>query len=167
MIDVDKFKGVNDELGHKAGDAILAQVGDLLHESCRASDVVARWGGDEFLAVSRFTDRHGGSALAERIRSAVARHAFDVGDGRTRHCECSVGVAAYPFSLEDVDALTWEQVVAVADQALYRAKRAGANGWVSVMARAGVTPGQLGQPEDSLGRWIADGLVAIETSTTH
>ena len=165
MIDIDKFKSVNDELGHNAGDAFLRQVAAVLNESCRASDIIARWGGDEFLVVSRFTDRRRGSALAERIRSAIAAHAFDVGDGRTLHRACSLGVAAYPFSLEAVEALTWEQVMTVADQAQYLAKRSGANAWVSVSVAAGASAAQLRtSPEESLGRWVADGTVTVETS---
>ena len=164
MIDIDKFKSVNDEIGHKAGDTMLIQVADVLNESCRASDLVARWGGDEFLVVSRFTDRRRGSALAERIRSAIAQRTFDLGDGRTLRRACSVGVAAYPFSLAHVDALTWEQVAAVADQAMYQAKRAGANAWVSVAATGAATVEQLQRPEENLSRWIADQVVTIESS---
>jgi diguanylate cyclase (GGDEF)-like protein len=164
MIDIDKFKSVNDELGHKAGDAVLAQVADVLNQSCRASDVVARWGGDEFLVVSRFTDRRRGSALAERIRSAIEERPFDLGDGRTIHRTCSIGVAAYPFSLTHVDALGWEQVTAVADQAMYLAKRSGANAWVAVTASEAATAEGLQRlPEDSLSRWITDGTVSVET----
>ena len=168
MIDIDKFKSVNDGHGHKAGDAILVQVAEVLNESCRASDVVARWGGDEFLVVSRFTDRRRGSSLAERIRSAVEQRVFDAGDGHTLRCACSVGVAAYPFSLAHVDALTWEQVAGLADQAMYLAKRAGANAWISVSATETATAEELSrQPEESLARWIADGMVAVETSARH
>ena len=165
MIDIDRFKSVNDDLGHKAGDAMLAQVADVLNDTCRASDVIARWGGDEFLVVSRFTDRRSGAGLAERIRSAIDRHVFDAGDGRPLRSACSVGVASYPFSPTHVDALTWEQVAAVADQALYLAKRGGANAWVSVAATAAATRAQLSErPEASLARWIADGVVTVETS---
>ena len=164
MMDLDKFKAVNDGYGHKAGDALLVQIADVLNESCRASDVIARWGGDEFLVVSRFADRRSGPALAERIRSAIAEHVFVLDDGRTLRCACSVGVASYPFSRRHVDALSWEQVAAVADQALYLTKRSGANGWTSVTAADSVTDEQLRHaPEASLTRWIAEGVVTVET----
>jgi diguanylate cyclase (GGDEF)-like protein len=99
LVDVDRFKSVNDEFSHKAGDAVLMQVADALRESCRGSDAIARWGGDEFLVLSRFTDRRTGSVIAERIRSAIERRAFDVGDDSLIHRTCSVGFASYPFSL--------------------------------------------------------------------
>jgi diguanylate cyclase (GGDEF)-like protein len=76
LIDLDAFKAVNDEFGHQAGDQVLAQVADVLRESCRASDTIARWGADEFLVVSRFSDRRTGSVLGERIRAAVEHSRF-------------------------------------------------------------------------------------------
>src|SRR6185295_2061835 len=127
LVDLDGFKSVNDEFGHTAGDAVLVQVADVLRESCRASDTIARWGGDEFLVLSRFTDRRTGSVIAERVRSAVEQRAFDIGDDCLIHRTCSVGFASHPFSLTHEHALSWEQVVAVAEQALRLAKRPGAN----------------------------------------
>ena len=160
MIDLDKFKAVNDELGHRAGDALLQQIAGVLTETCRTSDVIARWGGDEFLVVSRFADRRSGSALAERIWQAIAQHVFDLGDGRTMRAAGSIGVAAYPFSPDHVDALTWEQVITIADQALYIAKRGG-HAWVSVTAAETATADALRRPQD-LSRWITDGMVTLE-----
>lgn len=163
VIDLDRFKSVNDEFGHQAGDLVLAQVADVLRESCRASDTIARWGGDEFLVVSRFTDRRTASVLAERIRIAIEQRAFDPGDGRTIHRSCSIGIASFPFSLAHPEALTWEQVIAVADQALYRAKRSGANGWVAVSASDTATEDQLApRTGNTLDEWIADGIVTVE-----
>jgi two-component system cell cycle response regulator len=168
LIDLDRFKSVNDEFGHQAGDTVLAQVADALRESCRASDTIARWGGDEFLVLSRFTDRRTGSVLAERIRSAVEQRAFDLGDGRTIQRTCSVGFASYPFSTVHPMALTWEQVVAVADQALYQAKRSGANAWVGVSATDAATEERL-RPRvgGNLEAWIADGVVTTERSSAR
>jgi diguanylate cyclase (GGDEF)-like protein len=163
LIDLDRFKSVNDEFGHQAGDAVLLQVADALRESCRASDTIARWGGDEFLVVSRFTDRRTGSVLAERIRLAIEQRAFDVGDGRVIHRSCSVGFASFPFSLTHPEALMWEQVVAVADQALYRAKRSGANAWLGVVASEDAAADQFGpRVGNTLEQWIADGTVTLE-----
>jgi len=163
LVDLDRFKSVNDDLGHKAGDAVLIQVADVLRESCRASDTIARWGGDEFLVLSRFTDRRTGSVIAERIRAAIEEHAFDAGDDRLIHRTCSVGFASYPFSLNHEQALSWEQVVAVADEARRLATRTGANTWAGVTVNDAATAEQLQpRPGDTLQQWSADGTVVVE-----
>jgi diguanylate cyclase (GGDEF)-like protein len=164
LIDLDKFKSVNDEFGHEAGDTMLMQVADVLRESCRASDTIARWGGDEFLLVSRFSDRRTGSVLAERIRAAIEAREFDLGDGGGVWRTCSIGFASFPFAIAHPDVLTWEQVVAVADQALHRAKSAGPNKWMGVSASETATEAQL-RPRagNSLDQWMQDGTVTTET----
>jgi diguanylate cyclase (GGDEF)-like protein len=164
LIDLDKFKSVNDEFGHQAGDAMLMQVADVLRESCRASDTIARWGGDEFLLVSRFSDRRTGSVLAERIRAAIEARDFDLGDGGGVRRTCSIGFASFPFSIAHPDVLTWEQVVAVADQALHRVKSTGPNKWMGVSASETATEPQL-RPRtgNSLDQWMQDGTVTTET----
>ena len=93
LIDLDRFKSVNDEFGHQAGDTMLIQVADVLRESCRASDTIVRWGGDEFLLVSRFSDRRTGPVLAERVRAAIEQRVFEFSDGRTVQRTCSLGFA--------------------------------------------------------------------------
>ena len=164
LIDLDRFKSVNDEFGHQAGDTVLMQVADVLRESCRASDTIARWGGDEFLLVSRFSDRRTGSVLAERIRAAIEAREFELGDGRSARRTCSIGFASFPFSIPHPDVLTWEQVVAIADEALRRAKSAGANRWVGVMASETASEAQLqAKSGNSLARWIEDGTVTTES----
>jgi len=165
LIDLDRFKSVNDELGHQAGDTMLIQVADVLRESCRASDTIARWGGDEFLLVSRFSDRRIGSVLAERIRTAIEQRVFELGDGHTLQRTCSIGYAAFPFSVAYPDALTWEQVVAVVDQALARAKQAGSNTWVGVTSSDTAAEEQFRpRPGNTLEQWIEDGTVTTEAN---
>jgi len=164
LIDLDRFRSVNDEFGHQAGDTALMQVADVLRESCRASDTIARWGGDEFLLVSRFSDRRTGSVLAERVRAAIEAREFELGDGRSVHRTCSIGFASFPFSLAHPDVLTWEQVVAIADEALRRAKSTGANKWVGVMASETASEPQLrAKTGNSLDRWIEDGTATTES----
>lgn len=137
MIDLDCFKAINDSAGHAAGDEVLRQLRDILADCCSSSDIVIRWGGDEFLVVVRDTNTERVSAMAERIRARLAGHAFDVGNSRTVHTTCSIGFACYPFHSEFLDELTWEQVVGVADRALYVAKASGRNGWVGFSAGTG------------------------------
>lgn len=127
LLDLDHFKSVNDRFGHAAGDAVLIQTADILRATVRASDYIVRWGGEEFLIVARFIDRSEGPTIAEKIRSAVAWHAFTLPDRRSHAMTCSIGYAPYPFSVADAQALTWEQVIDRADQALYQAKHNGRN----------------------------------------
>jgi hypothetical protein len=101
--------------------------------------------------------------LAERIRVAIEQRVFDLGDGRTVQRSCSLGFASFPFSIAHPEALTWEQVVAVADQALSRAMRAGSNRWLGVSASDTAAEGQFRQrPGNTLEQWIEDGTVTIE-----
>src|SRR6266850_2483823 len=79
--------------------------------SSGSSAIIVRWGGDEFLLVARDLSGDGLVELAERIRSRVASHVFEIGEGRVVRTTCSVGFACYPFFREQLDALSWEQVV--------------------------------------------------------
>lgn len=134
LLDVDHFKSVNDEYGHAAGDNLLVQISDLLTRISRDSDFLVRWGGEEFLLVSRFVHRDEALLMAERIREAVAEYPFKLDDGQTLHKTCSIGYASFPFISGDPQALSWEQVVDTADRALYIAKRSGRNRSVGLCA---------------------------------
>ena len=125
LADLDHFKSVNDTWGHAAGDAVLAQLAELLQSTFRASDSVVRWGGEEFLIVVRFVDRAAAGELAEKLRAAVAAHAFVLPDGTALQRTCSIGYASWPDG-----AITWEQAIDRADAALYAAKRSGRNACV-------------------------------------
>jgi diguanylate cyclase (GGDEF)-like protein len=132
MIDLDHFKSVNDRYGHAAGDAVLVALAQLLLRTVRTSDTVVRWGGEEFLIVVRFVDRVHAAEVAEKLRSAVAAHPFVLPDGTTIHRTCSIGFAPWPFSPAEPWALSWEQVVALADGALYLSKHGGRDAWSGV-----------------------------------
>jgi diguanylate cyclase (GGDEF)-like protein len=117
--DLDRFKAVNDGLGHAAGDELLRQVADRLADTARAGDTLARLGGDEFAILLPRAARSDAEALAARVKDAFA--APFVIDGRTLDVAVSVGVALYPDDASSLPAL-----VSTADQAMYRAKRAAA-----------------------------------------
>ena len=151
MVDLDHFKEVNDSAGHAAGDAVLKQLKDLLQSVSRSSDIMVRWGGDEFLVVARDQTGDGLIELAERIRTSVAQHVFEVGEGRVVRTTCSIGFARYPFIRQQIDALTWEQVISVADRALYVAKASGRDAWV------GFHPGMAALPIQGLFGAICHG----------
>jgi diguanylate cyclase (GGDEF)-like protein len=133
MIDLDNFKQINDTCGHAAGDAVLKRVREVLERTCRISDVLIRWGGDEFLLVGRDNDPEQVSAVAERIRSEIEAAAYEVGEGQITRTSCSVGYACYPFQRDEPDLYSWEDVLGLADAALYSAKTT-RNAWVGYLS---------------------------------
>ncbi|MDH3275509.1 MAG: diguanylate cyclase [Gammaproteobacteria bacterium] len=131
MVDLDKFKPINDNCGHLAGDLVLLQVRDVLLSVCRSSDIVIRWGGDEFLVVGREATHGEASKLVERLRAQIAQTVFSVGNGQVARTTCSIGFASFPFIQDAPDVLNWEQVLGVADAAMYRAKQE-RNAWAGI-----------------------------------
>ncbi|HMB42386.1 MAG TPA: diguanylate cyclase, partial [Luteimonas sp.] len=133
MLDLDHFKAVNDSHGHAAGDAVLRQVGDVLRATCRDSDVVVRWGGEEFLVLARNADRDLVQVIAAQICESIRAHAFDIGGGVVLRKTCSIGFTAFPLLPAVPDRYDWEQAVALADRCLYAAKHSGRDGWVGCL----------------------------------
>jgi diguanylate cyclase (GGDEF)-like protein len=129
IVDLDHLKPINDTLGHESGDQILLQVAEILRRCCRSTDLVARWGGDEFVIVYRHEDFGAAEVLAERIRSRVAKQIFPLSEGKAARTSCSIGFSRFPFVHEAPGLLPWEQCLAVADMALYHAKKQ-RNGWI-------------------------------------
>lgn len=127
MLDLDNFKNVNDTYGHEAGDEVLRQFSLILRDTVRKPDLVTRWGGEEFVVVAVDTYRTPQLSLTERIRQAVEAHPFRLPDGHTIRQTCSVGYAFFPFMEQDADGMAWDQVLNLADGALYIAKREGRN----------------------------------------
>jgi diguanylate cyclase (GGDEF)-like protein len=120
MTDLDHFKDVNDTYGHLAGDAVLREASRRLSASLRASDAVGRYGGEEFLIVAPSCGAAGGADLAERLRESICGVPIDA-SGRTIVVTMSFGVAA-TCELKQVN-----QLLHMADEALYAAKKAGRN----------------------------------------
>jgi two-component system, cell cycle response regulator len=120
LLDVDDFKRINDENGHECGDAVLRHLADLLRSRVRVSDVVARWGGEEFLVILPDTDREGAAVLAEQVRQGVASSHLDFAS-RDVSFTVTVGVNVYDRLGLASDFLRG------ADEALYEGKRAGKN----------------------------------------
>jgi diguanylate cyclase (GGDEF)-like protein len=162
MIDLDRLKPINDQYGHEAGDAVLLQISELLKHISRASDLVIRWGGDEFVMVCRDADMAAAELLAERIRSGVAKQLYRVSPGTVARTSCSVGFAPYPFAENTDETGSWEQVLAIADAALYEAKRS-RNAWVgfSGTARAGRVPNIVQAVETDALALERDGFLQV------
>ncbi len=122
MVDIDHFKRFNDSFGHEGGDIALRQVGAFLRQSCRASDVAARFGGEEFLVLLPGTDPEAAFRRAEDIRQGIAALPLHETRGDLPAITASLGVATYPAPIADPS-----QLVTAADRALYAAKAAGRN----------------------------------------
>ena len=121
MIDVDDFKAVNDTYGHQQGDIVLAELSWLLKEHTRSTDIWARYGGEEFVGLVTHAGADGVSILAEKLRKVVENHEFTGLKGQK--VTVSIGVGMFPHE----GAKTAEDVIKVADENLYEAKRNGKN----------------------------------------
>jgi diguanylate cyclase (GGDEF)-like protein len=122
LVDLDRLKPINDEHGHEAGDVALEGVAKLLRGCLRETDKVVRWGGDEFVIVRTRSDIDDAATLAEEIRMKIADLRFRISATCTAHTTVSIGFACYPFVMESPNWATWEEVLNLADMALYRAK---------------------------------------------
>lgn len=123
LLDVDRFKPVNDEYGHQAGDRVLRVIGDRLRHKTRRADCVGRYGGEEFLLVLPDTGLGGARSLGELIRQDIESREMDIGDaGSPLKVTVSVGVAAVHDRSTSAD-----ELVKQADEALYQAKGSGRN----------------------------------------
>lgn len=141
LIDADNFKEVNDHYGHDVGDKVLVEMARRLSSSIRHSDVLVRWGGEEFLIVSRYTDRTEAELLAQRVLSAVADTPIGLGaSGETMYRTCSLGWAAFPWCPDNPRAISYEEVLTLADRGLHKAKQLGKNRAVGILPAAGKLP---------------------------
>jgi diguanylate cyclase (GGDEF)-like protein len=133
MIDLDNFKPINDTYGHAAGDQMLLDVRDVLLGTCRKSDFVVRWGGDEFVVIAKQAKPGESEALAERIRSKIAERNFMLADGQIVRTTCSIGFAAFPLFRGQAEDADLDQVLTLADSLMYEAKRH-RNAWAGILS---------------------------------
>jgi diguanylate cyclase (GGDEF)-like protein len=121
VTDIDFFKRVNDTYGHDIGDMVIRGLGDVLRRQKRATDVVARFGGEEFVVLCEQTDEAGAMLLGERIREELEKTVFHTPNGKLS-VTCSIGIATLPDAGGD-----WDTLFKSADEALYTSKRGGRN----------------------------------------
>jgi len=128
FMDIDHFKNINDNYGHLVGSKLLVEMGQLLIRSLRTIDIVARYGGDEFVIVLPQTPPNAAIQIAERIRRSVGRNVFLKRDGYSLRLTASFGVASYPES-----AKSKEDLLRLADEAMYRVKNQTRNGVYAIV----------------------------------
>ena len=166
MIDLDGFKHINDEYGHHAGDRALLGVRDRLLDACRNSDVVVRWGGDEFLIVGEYRSPEGVQMLAERLRTTLAEPPYDLGDGHQVRLSGSIGFAPYPFIPGAATRLGWEQVVGLADRGAYLSKASGRNAWHGLYGSEFLAALSAEEITANVERLIEDGSITLVASNS-
>lgn len=121
MVDVDNLKTINDRYGHPAGSRLIIVIADAIRNCVRSTDVLARYGGDEFIALLTHTSAEQARHAAERIRSAIDNTSYDM-DGKRISSTVSIGIASFPDCVTEA-----KQVLNKADVALYRSKNTGRN----------------------------------------
>ncbi len=166
IIDLDALKPINDQYGHAAGDEVINEVAKTVRQAIRPDDVLARWGGDEFVVVAHAAHIEHATMLAERIRERVAKIKYALPRGAVVRTSCSIGLTCLPFVPGKPDAVTWEHAIKIADLALYRAKRArnAWRGWFGTEAVA-TLPSVIGAVESNVDGLIANGIILEQSST--
>lgn len=130
LMDLDKFKSVNDLHGHDAGDAVLKKVGVLLTELCREGDILARFGGEEFVIALPETDVKSAVVISERIRNSIAEYEFQVDIEKKINVTASIGVACFEAVFDERtmgSEASVNDLIRDADRAMYRVKQKGGN----------------------------------------
>ncbi len=166
LLDLDFFKAINDEYGHKGGDETLIQVSEILRNTMRDTDYVVRWGGEEFVIIIRHLPRQRAIGIAERLRKTIMEHTFSLDGHKGPKQTCSIGIAAYPFCQSHAKVFSWEQVINMADRALYSAKASGRNCWIQIEC-AGALPHSW-EPQSldkaSVNTAIAQGYLKVSSN---
>ena len=154
LMNIDNFRLVNDSLGHDVGDAVLAEIGRRLHKVVRDTDMLVRWGGEEFLVFSPNAHPNQMRIMLERVMGAVGATPVQV-DDHAIAVTISVGLAYMPFAGIPEAEFDWQKVVSLADKALHLAKQKGRN-------RAVAVSGLQGDEAEAMAAMEADFSLAVE-----
>ncbi len=166
MIDIDYFKKVNDKYGHNAGDQLLIQISDRMKNTLRTSDLLVRWGGEEFLVMSKDDNFEGARLLSMRLLKAIEEEAFNL-DGIKVDITISIGYCGFPILPNDPNQLGWENIIHLADSALYIAKNDGRKRSAGVkIIEEKITDSNAKMLKDDFEKAIKEGIVEIITSKT-
>ncbi|HEX6638390.1 MAG TPA: two-component regulator propeller domain-containing protein [Steroidobacteraceae bacterium] len=171
IIDLDALKPINDQHGHAAGDEVIIEIARTLRQAIRPDDVLARWGGDEFVVVAQAQHVEHACMLAERVRERIAKMKCVLPKGAVVRTSCSIGLTCLPFVPGNPDAVSWEHAIKIADLALYRAKR-GRNAWRGWFGTEQVSKLQsatqqsvISAVETNVDGLIANGIILEHMST--
>ena len=166
IIDLDALKPINDQHGHAAGDEVIMEIARTLRQAIRPDDVLARWGGDEFVVVAQAQHVEHATMLAERIRERIAKMKCVLPRGAVVRTSCSIGFTCLPFVPGRPDAVSWEHAIKIADLALYRAKRS-RNAWRGWFGTELVASLQsvIGAIESNVDGLIGNGVIIEHMST--
>ena len=158
LLNIDHFRLVNDRLGHDVGDAVLAEIGRRLHKVVRDSDMLVRWGGEEFLVFSPDAHPEQMRKMLERVMGAVGATPVQV-DDHAIAVTVSVGLAYLPFAGIPESEFDWQKAVNLADKALHLAKQQGRNRAVAVSGLAGDEDAAMAAMEADFNLAVEQGLV--------
>ncbi len=123
IFDLDHFKQINDHYGHDSGDAVLVEFSRRLKQAIRETDLLIRWGGEEFVYVARVKTEQEIFDLAERLRSLIKDKPFELPNGESIQVTCTIGAVQFPFFTDETLIVPWQQLVSLADMALYWGKQ--------------------------------------------
>jgi len=167
LLDIDHFKEVNDLYGHSTGDKVLVQLSHILQQVLRESDYIVRWGGEEFVIVIRHLPRKHVTTIIERLTNIIKQHEFVINTELTLKQTCSIGIASYPFIAKEPARVDWEQIIKIADRALYSAKSSGRDCWVWLEPgpRQLTVDAQIEAIEkDNIARSLSEGELSVTSS---
>ncbi|HUQ11472.1 MAG TPA: two-component regulator propeller domain-containing protein [Steroidobacteraceae bacterium] len=171
IIDLDALKPINDQHGHAAGDEVIVEIARTLRQAIRPDDVLARWGGDEFVVVAHAQHIEHACMLAERVRERIAKMKCALPNRAVVRTSCSIGLTCLPFVPGNAEAVSWEHAIKIADLALYRAKR-GRNAWRGWFGTEQVAALQssghqsvIAAVESNVDGLIASGIIIEQMST--
>lgn len=160
LINIDNFRLVNDRLGHDVGDAVLAEVGRRLNKVVRDTDMLVRWGGEEFLVFSPNAHPHQMRVMLERVMGAVGSTPVQV-DVKSIPVTISAGLACVPFAGIPESEFDWQKVVSLADKALHHAKQLGRNRAVAVAGVQADETEAMAAIESNFSQAVEQGLVEV------